>query len=278
MHIVRVIRDNGEEVNGGRLSTNHLIIPDVQTKKGVPTKHLKYVGEYIANKQPEVIVCMGDFADMPSLSSYDKGTKGFEGRRYNKDIEAAHNAMGILLAPIHALNKKLKRSKKTQYTPRMIMIMGNHEYRINRAINSDSILDGTISTDDLGYAEAGWEVVPFLETIEVDGVTYSHFFPRGNNGRVMQNTRGAPSALAQGQREMRSCTSGHLQGIDFNVRQLGDRRLYNIIAGSCYLHDEDYLSPQGTEYWRGIIHKFDVKDGMYDPLFLSLEYLERRYK
>lgn len=257
--------------------TDHLIIPDVQMKDDVPTKHLTHIGEYLAHKQPEVIVCLGDFADMPSLSSYDQGTKGFEGRRYKKDIDSTKVAMELLLKPINDMNTRRKRGKKAAYKPRMIMVLGNHENRINRAVNSDSILEGTISTDDLCYGEAGWEVHPFLETVEVDGVTYSHFFPRGNNGRVMQSTRGAPSAAAQGQREMRSCTSGHLQGIDFNVRQLGDRRLYNIIAGSCYLHDEDYLSPQGTEYWRGIIHKFDVRKGQYDPLFLSLDYLERRY-
>ena len=257
--------------------TDHIAIPDIQSKEGVPTKHLSHIGQYIVHKQPEVVVCLGDFADMPSLSSYDRGTKGFEGRRYQKDIEASKAAMDVLLAPLREYNEKQRQTKHKQYLPRMVMLLGNHENRINRAIQSNAILDGTISTDDLGYAEAGWEVVDFLDTITIDGVTYSHYFPRATNGRVMQNTRGAPSALAQGQREMRSCTSGHLQGLDFNIRQLGDRRIYNLIAGSCYLHDEDYLSPQGTEYWRGIVHKFDVKDGMYDPLFLSLDYLERRY-
>lgn len=260
------------------MSKTHLVIPDVQTKEGVPTKHLKYIGEYIVHKQPDVIVCLGDFADMPSLSYYDRGTKGFEGRRYRKDVDATKAAMSELLGPLNRLNARRKKSKKSGYHPRLVMLLGNHENRINRAISSDAILEGTISTDDLGYKEAGWEVHNFLETVTIDGITYSHFFPRSNNGRVLQSTRGAPSALAQAQREMRSCTSGHLQGLDFNVRQLGDRRLYNIIAGSAYLHDEDYLSPQGTEYWRGIIHKLDVRDGMYDPLFLSLDYLERRYK
>ena len=215
---------------------------------------------------------------MHSLSSYDKGTKGFEGRRYNRDVAATNRAMETLLQPIQRYNSSRRKAKKRVYNPRMVMLLGNHENRINRAVERDAILEDTISTDDLGYKEAGWEVIPFLRTITIDGVTYSHYFPRSNNGRVMQNTRGAPSAIAQGQREMRSCTSGHLQGLDFNIRQLGDRRIYNIIAGSCYLHDEDYLSPQGTEYWRGIIQKFDVHNGMYDPLFLSLDYLERRYK
>ena len=33
------------------------------------------------------VICMGDFASMDSMSSYDRKKKSFEGRRYKKDIE-----------------------------------------------------------------------------------------------------------------------------------------------------------------------------------------------
>ena len=255
----------------------HIIIPDVQTKEGVPTKHLRWIGQYIVDHKPDRVICLGDFADMPSLSSYDRGKKGFEGRRYWKDIHYTKKAMQHLMSPLEEYNDRQRANKKSIYRPDLVLTLGNHEQRIQRACENDAVLDGTISINDLGYEAAGWEVHQFLRTVTLDGVTYSHFFPRSSNGRVMQNTRGAPSARAQSTREMRSCVAGHLQGLDFDVHQLGDRRIYNIIAGSCYLHDEDYLSPQGTQYWRGIIHLFDVRDGMFDPLFLSLDYLERRY-
>lgn len=257
--------------------TSHLVIPDTQVKEGVPMQHLPWIGKYIVDKQPDVVIHLGDFADMPSLSSYDYGKKGFEGRRYHKDISAVHKGMELLLKPIHDYNITRRKCKKHQYTPRLVMLLGNHEHRIDRAIENEAILDGTISTSDLKYREYGWEVHPFLEVVEIDGVKYSHFFPRSPSGRVMQNRRGAPSAKAQVQREMSSCTSGHLQGLDFNVYQTGSRRYYGLIAGSCYLHDEDYLSPQGTEYWRGIIMKHQVQNGSYDPMMVSLDYLKRRY-
>jgi hypothetical protein len=258
------------------LST-HLIIPDCQVKEGIDTSYLHRIGQYIADKQPEVIVCLGDFADMPSLSSYDKGKKGFEGRRYHKDVLAVHNAMNVLLKPIEELNRRNTRAKRKLYTPRRVMLLGNHENRINRAVEADAILEDTISTDDLKYYEYGWEVHDFLETVTIDGVMYSHFFPRSTTGRVMQNRRGAPSAHAQVRREMASCTSGHLQGLDFSIYQTGQKRLYGLIAGSCYEHDEDYLTPQGTKYWRGIVMKHQVDNGEYDPMFVSLDYLKRRY-
>src|SRR5690349_19187232 len=107
---------------------------------------------------------------MASLSSYDKGKKSFEGRRYRADVEAAKAGMERLMAPIQAA--------KPKYTPTLILTLGNHEDRITRAINDDAKLDGTISIDDLGYAGFGWKVYPFLQTVEIDGILYSHFFPR----------------------------------------------------------------------------------------------------
>ena len=111
----------------------HLVIPDTQVKPGISLAYLSWIGNYIVAKRPEVIVMIGDFADMPSLSSYDTGTKSFEGRTYKADIKAAQKGMEALLAPMKALNKKLLKSKKKQYKPRMVMTLCNHEHRITRA-------------------------------------------------------------------------------------------------------------------------------------------------
>src|SRR5690606_20662253 len=78
----------------------HLMIPDVQAKPGHDFSFLTAVGNYAAAKKPDAIIQIGDFADMCSLSSYDRGKKAFEGRRYKKDIEASHEAMMKLMTPI----------------------------------------------------------------------------------------------------------------------------------------------------------------------------------
>lgn len=101
--------------------TKHLLIPDVQAKEGVPLEHLDWIGQYILDKKPDVIVQIGDFADMPSLSSYDKGKKSFEGRRYKKDIAAAREAMDRLLAPLKKYNAQQRATKHAQYKPRMVL-------------------------------------------------------------------------------------------------------------------------------------------------------------
>ena len=214
---------------------------------------------------------------MHSLSFYDMGKKAAEGARYNQDLSIVYSAMGALMAPMKEYNARRVYNKQKKYSPRMVLTLGNHENRINRYVNDYPQLANYLSTANLHYEDFGWEVHEFLEPVVIDGIKYAHFFPRGPNGRVMQSHRGAPSARAQVMREGMSCTAGHLQGLDWSVLPNGSGANYGLIAGSCYLHEEDFLTPQGTQYWRGIIMCHQVTDGNYDPMFLSLDYLERRY-
>ena len=111
--------------------TTHLIIPDCQIKPGHDYSYLRSIGNYIVKKRPDVIVNIGDFADMPSLSSYDKGKKSFEGRRYKHDVAAVHEAMDILLKPLRDLQARQRRNKDKVYKPRMVLTIGNHEHRLS---------------------------------------------------------------------------------------------------------------------------------------------------
>ena len=95
--------------------TSHLVIPDVQIKPGQDTSFLTAIGAYIVEKKPDVVICLGDFGDMPSLSSYDFGKKSFEGRRYRDDVAAVHAAMQVLLNPIIEYNKNATKNKKKVY-------------------------------------------------------------------------------------------------------------------------------------------------------------------
>lgn len=251
----------------------HLVIPDCQVKPGKSVKYLERIGRYIAEKKPEVIVCIGDFADMPSLSSYDVGKKSFEGRTYKADVRAVHKAMEALLSPIQELHKQQRKDKKRLYKPRMILTLGNHEDRINRAIENDRKLEDLISIKDLNYEQYGWEVYDFLDVVVVDGIAYSHFFASGVMGRPVTS---ANSLLT---RKHMSCFAGHQQGRQIAYARRADgREITAIIAGSCYEHDEDYLNPQGNKHWRGFYVLHEVDDGAFDEMAVSLDYINRKYK
>lgn len=250
----------------------HVVIPDMQLKPGVPTEHIDWISKYIVEKRPDVIVVIGDWADMPSLSSYDKGTKSFEGRTYRADILAANDGLQRLMAPIDAEIKRRVEQHLARWNPRKIVTLGNHEHRINRAIETQRELDGLISTKDLFFEQWGFEVYPFLRPVSVDGVVYCHYFSSGVMGRPITTAR----ALLT--KKHMSCVAGHQQGYDVSTDHRADgTRITGIIAGSAYLHDEAYLNPQTNQHWRGIIMLNEVENGSFDTMPVSLDYLRRKY-
>ena len=249
-----------------------MVIPDCQVRDGIPLDHLTWAGMAIVDYEPDVIVNIGDFADMPSLSTYEKaGSKYFEGKRYHTDIEVAKNGMAMLLAPLRAEQERLIRNKKANYTPRMVLTLGNHENRIDRAIKAEPILEGTISINDLGY-DKDWEVYGFLKPVFINGVGFSHYWPVGVMGR--------PAAMAVSiiNKLHMSCVAGHQQGkqVAYGKRADGSS-LCAIIAGSFYQHDEEYMDQLSNRHWRGIVILNEVIDGRFDEMFLSIDYLKRRY-
>jgi len=248
----------------------HLVIPDVQAKEGNDFTYLRCLGNFIVQKKVDTIICIGDFADMESLSTYDRGLKSFEGRSYQKDVWAAREAMDALLTPMFEFNAKAKKNKEKQYKPRMVLTLGNHENRINRAINEDRKLDGLISTDDLPYQD--WQVIPFLEVITIDGIAYSHYFTSGVMGRPIT------TANALLTKKHMSCFAGHQQGRQIAYGRRADgKEMTAIIAGSFYEHEENYLGAQGNQHWRGFYVLHDVHDGAYDEMAVSIKFLKERY-
>jgi len=253
--------------------TCHLVIPDVQVKPGQDVSFLTAVGKYIVEKKPDRVMCLGDFADMPSLSVYDFGKRSFEGRRYRDDIQASRHAMDVLLKPLQDFNQNALKNRKKQYHPSMDLFLGNHEDRINRATNEDSKLDGTISIDDLGYHEYGWTVHPYLVPVIIDGIAYSHYFASGVMNRAITSAR----ALVT--KKHMSCIQGHNQKMEiYNEYRADGKMLTGLFAGCCYLHDEDYLGPQGNNYFRGIHMLYEVDDGSFQCHSITLDYLLKRFK
>lgn len=249
-----------------------LVIPDAQVTPGVPLDHLRWMGNYIVKKRPDIIVNIGDFADMASLSSYDVGKKSFEGRRYTNDINSAHQGMLTLLEPLRDLQTRQRATKHKVYQPEMHLTLGNHENRINRAINNDPKLEGLISTADLAYEDFGWTVHDFLDVITLQGISFSHYFATGAMGRP------STSASAQLNRQHTSCIAGHQQGLQIATGKRADGSLLtSIIAGSFYLHDEEYLGKQGNVHWRGALMLHGCENGQFDLNLLPMRYLQEKY-
>jgi len=252
--------------------TKHLVIPDVQFRPGDDPGFLGHIAQYICDHKPDKVICIGDFADMPSLSTYDVGKKSFEGRRYKADVEAVHTAMDILTRPIWDEVSRVRKAKKRQWNPELYLTLGNHEDRITRAVNDDPKLDGTIGIADLGYEKYGWKVIPYLVPIVLDGIAYSHYFSSGPMGRPIGTANLMVNKLHM------SSIAGHQQGRQVAYGRRADGiPITCMILGSCYTHEESYLGPQGNKHFRGIAVLNEVSEGAFDEMFVSLKYLEGKY-
>ena len=240
-------------------------IPDAQVMAGVPMEHLGWCGKYLAHKRPDVIVCGGDFGDFPSLSHF--GTKGdFENKRYVKDAAAFHEGMALLMNPIH------KERRREGWSPYLEFLTGNHEDHIGRFVSENPILEGTMSIADLRLEEYGWRVHPFLQPISIGGVAFNHYFPSGVMGKPITSARALLSKLHM------SAVAGHQQGKDIAFSRRADGgHLVAIITGSFYQHDYKYLSPFTNAHWRGMLMMHEVKDGTFDEMFVSIDFLRRRF-
>lgn len=260
---------------------NHLFIPDTQIKPGVPLYHLEWIGQYIVDRMPDVIVMAGDWYDLPSLSAWDKGktSSPFEGRRYDADVQAGHDALDLLEKPMRDFqrkhNRERRRLKEKQWLPEKHVTWGNHENRVDRYVETAGELEGYIGTFqfDEYWQDRGWKTHPFLDVLDLDGVWYSHYFYNPLSGRPwggMIETRLKNIGT--------SFSQGHTQTLLHGIRYVGDRQQHGLVAGSCYLHDEEYKGPQGNHHWRGVVVKHAVTDGSYNPMFVDLDWLCWKYE
>lgn len=250
--------------------TKHLIIPDPHARPGTDLKRADYLSELIHDEKPDVVICLGDLADMPSLCSYDRGTKAFVGRTYSRDVEAATEFQDRMFARSRRSKKKL---------PRRVILEGNHEERIRRAINLQPELEGVISTKDLQYDKYFDEFVEYDGAtpglINIDGIYYAHYMVSGVLGRAISGEHLAYTLLTK---QFQSCTVGHNHTLDFCVRSKADG---SKIMGLCAGHYDDtrhgYAGAANELWWSGVIIKDNVENGVYDLRLISLSALEKEY-
>lgn len=249
----------------------HFVIPDTQVKPDDNTEHLTWAAKYAVAKKPEVIIFLGDHWDMPSLCTYDYGTKGYEGRAYKYDIKAGNDAMVKFMMVIWYEQGRQRKNKEKIWRPRLVFLLGNHENRINKAVNADRKLDGLMTQEDFNLVELGFEVYPFLEVVVIDGVAYSHYFTSGVMGRACTNAR-----LMLNKKHM-SCVMGHVQDRDIAFAKRADgTRMTGLFAGIFYVENQDYLTPQTNDAWAGCWMFNEVEDGAFDEMPLSMRYLRER--
>jgi DNA-directed RNA polymerase subunit RPC12/RpoP len=251
--------------NDGPVVGRHFVLPDTQVKKGAPLDHFEWIGAAIREYRPTRLIHLGDHWDMHSLSSWDgPGSMSMEGARYEDDIASGNEALEILERAIG------------DYACDRVILRGNHEDRIRRAINGSPRFSGTIGEHHFNDKRLGWDVVEYFNGSPgiryIDGVAYAHYFAAPNTGKPINGT--IQNRLAKiGD----TFIHGHVQGLfQGNLQYATGRIRHGIVAGSCYLHDEDYKG-HANAHWRGVLVLNEVRDGQFCEMPLTLDYLCRKY-
>lgn len=255
------------------MTRRHMVIADTQIRPGVPTKHMEWAGRWAAEHRPDVIVHIGDHWDFPSLSAHDApGSMKMEGARYDADVDSGNDAFRLLAAPIQAeIDRRITKHRK-RWTPERHFLFGNHENRINRAMNASPKYAGMIGEHHL--LTPGFQRHGYLERLWLDGIIYSHFFQSSHSSYAIGGT-------IDNRLNKIGCSfvQGHEQGFRYGTRiQASGANWHGLVAGSFYLHDEDYRGAQGQEHWRGIVVLNEVRNGDYCIMPLTVDYLCRRYE
>lgn len=252
------------------MSKTHLIIPDCHALPGTSHERADYLAQLIIDVRPDVVIQIGDAADMESLCSYDKGKRSFQGRSYKKDLEAHLEFQDRLWYPVQRRKKRM---------PYRVALIGNHEHRIERALDLSPELEGTIGLNDLEFSSFYDTVVPYEGdtpgVVVVDGIHYAHFFISGIMGRGIGGEHSAYTLLTK---NFQSCTQGHSHVIDFCERSNADgQKIMGMVCGAYIDYKPAWAGERTKLWWNGVVVKRNVEKGVYDPQFISLDWLRKEY-
>ena len=242
------------------------VIGDLQVKQGVSLDYIHHIGAYIARKQPDIIIQIGDWFDNAALSSYDRGQLSAEGKRLSADIKAGNDAIRILDEYITSV---------AGYNPRKVVTLGNHEDRIQRFVNENPALEGFLGNHLYDFEQYGWEVHDFLTPCIIEGIAFVHYVVAVNTGKPLGN------ALAGRLEKVgTSFVMGHQQTFAYHERSLqltGDMQMA-LVVGACYDHDEPYKGVQGNHHFRGCVMLYEVQDGYAMHKKITLRHMRDVYE
>ena len=254
------------------MARRHLIIPDAQIKPGQNLDHIDWAAKAIVEYRPDVIVVIGDWWHLESLSRHEKpGSAPLEGTRLKADIDVGNEAFQRLITPINTEITRLRQGHRKRWEPECHITFGNHEWQIMRVLKDEPRFDGILTIDAL--QTPGFRRHDYLDIITIDGIRYCHLFPNPFTGKAIGGTIVNRLNHIGG-----TFVQGHQQGFLYASKQYPDHVKHGIVCGRFYNEHENYRPKdvQDSE-WSGILVLNQVKDGDFDLMPLRMEYLKRKY-
>lgn len=247
-----------------------LIVPDQHAISTHPNDRADWLGQFLKDQKPDVVVNMGDAADMPSLSSYDKGKRSFQGKSYRKDIDAHLDFQERMWDPIKKTKKKL---------PYRVILEGNHERRCERALDLSPELEGTIGFKDFKFDDYYDEIIRYKGDtpgiFKLEEILFAHYFITGVSGRPAGGEHPAHTLITKNKI---SSVAAHSHLFDYCTQTNIDGKTYNGLVVGCFQDYTNDWSGNIGELWRaGITVLTNVENGDFDMRFIKLETLRNEY-
>lgn len=124
------------------------------------------LGKYCVKTKPEIVVHLGDVADLSS-QAWKVSARG----KYSleEEVKAVHTVLDAFEEAINEYNRKQHKKKKKQYKPSKYLTLGNHDIR-----GGVTVIEELFETYD-------WNVVEYLEPLHLKGITFCHCMCKGTS-------------------------------------------------------------------------------------------------
>ena len=233
-------------------------------------ERFEWLGHHIVATKPDIVVVMGDFISLNSLSAWDSDKRRkMEHRRYLRDIDVGNAALDIMLRALTEEQALARHNKKKIYNPNLFFLEGNHEERAERYLDYNPVLEGTIDVlADLKLEERGFTVVRYGEYLNANDTLFTHI-PFAGNGKPFHSSA---STTSLGKRILQGFNNnivyGHTHKLE--VQQVARRNMPPITAINvgCYTAEqqEEYAENMVDDSWKGVVHLSIKETGEIDNL------------
>ena len=244
------------------------------TDPDVSNERFDWLGEFLYDLKPDYVVDLGDGADMKSLNSYDtRYPQAIVSQSYERDIEHYNEAMD-------RMRRKFKHHKRKR--PAYFGFEGSHENRIKKAIAVDPRLEGDKYGVSFGHLQTKYWFDEYHEyensapsIADYDGVSYAHYFSSGNFGTATSGTHHAYTLL-QNRNYSSTCGHSHKRSLYFKD-SAHPKPILGLVAGCYKGREESWAGQANSEWWKGVVIKREIDNGVYEPEFVSMNRLESIY-
>lgn len=243
-----------------------LCVFDTHTHPEDNFTRFSWLGSMILEEKPRTLIIGGDLGRVDSMSRHgDKPPNTFK-----EDLECMHHAIGLMLNPWLAWNKKQRSHRHKPHDMRIVWLEGNHEERARRVAKEDpsgfaSLLDWD---DPFGFSRWWTERYDYGKIVNINGIDYTHV-PRNKMGRPSAQTtvlKQTSTHMIYGHNHTMQLLTTPVSGSDNGVRM--------SLCAPCYMPDQS-LEPYAENLTNGWVYGLlRVRPRGSPTLPFSFDYLD----